>query len=64
MYIYIPSNHFVYFIKEAEYRRSIKNMSVSEKINDFATILSTIGPDNILKEEDLKSIDYSVLYDV
>ena len=64
MYISIPSNHFVYFIKEAEYRRSIKNMSVSEKINDFATILSTISLDNFFKEEELKSLDYSVLYDV
>ena len=38
-------------------------MTVNEKINDFVTILSTIGPDNFFKEEDWLSLDYSVLYD-
>ena len=42
MYVSFPSDHFVCFIKEAEYRRSIKNLSVYKKINDFVTILSTI----------------------
>ena len=63
LYVSIHSIHFVYFIKEAEYRRSIKNMSVKEKINDFVTILSTIGPGNYLTEENLLTLDYSVMYD-
>ena len=46
IYVSIHSNYFVYFIKKEQYRRSIKNMSVKEKINDFVIILSTIWTGN------------------
>lgn len=63
MYVSIHSNRYAYFIKEEVYRRSIKNMSIKEKISDFVTILSTVGSCNYLNEEDLLTLDYSVLYD-
>ena len=63
MYSSIHSKHFVYFLKEAEYRRKIKYMNPMEKIFDFAIVLSTVGIDEYLNKEDLIKFDYDLSYD-
>ena len=63
MYIFIRSKNFIYFLKEAEYRRSIKKFNPIDKIKDFSVVLSTVGADQYLDEEDLVDDDYEVNYD-
>ena len=60
MYYSIHLTHFIYFLKEAEYRRCIKNLNPTEKLNDFANVLSTIGINQFLDEDDLIALDYPV----
>ena len=47
MYISIRSKNFIYFLKDAEYRRSIKKFNPIDKVKDFFIVLSTVGNDNI-----------------
>ena len=56
MYISIRSKNFIYFLKEVEYRRSIKKFNPIDKIKDFSVVLSTVGADQYLD-------DYEVNYD-
>ena len=56
MYIFIRSKNFIYFLKEVEYRRSIKKFNPIDKIKDFSVVLSTVGADQYLD-------DYEVNYD-
>ena len=62
MYISIRSKNFIYFLKEAEYRRSIKKFNPIDKIKDFSVVLSTVGADQYLDEEDFVNNDYDVNY--
>jgi len=63
MYISIRSKNFIYFLKEAEYRRSIKKFNPIDKIKDFSIVLSTVGDGQYLDIEDLLDNDYDVNYD-
>ena len=66
MYTTIPAKNFLYFLREAEYRRNIKHLSIDEKINDFTVLLNTIKVGEellLLNEEELKVIDYETFYD-
>ena len=63
MYISIHSKNFIYFLKEAEYRRSIKRLTPLDKIKDFSIVFYTVGPDQYLDEKDLIDNEYDVNYD-
>ena len=62
-YIAIRSKIFIYFLKEAEYRRSIKKLNPLDKIKDFSIVLSIVGPDQHLDVDDLADNNYDVNYD-
>ena len=63
MYISIHSKNFIYFLKEAEYRRTMKKLNPIDNINDFAIVLLTTGVDQYLDEKDLINNDFNVNYD-
>ena len=42
MYHTINSQNFIYFLREAEFRRIIKNMNCQEKIETFANLLNEL----------------------
>ena len=63
MYISIRSKNFIYFLKEAENRRSIKKFNPIDKIKDFSIVLSTVGVNQYFNVEDLIDNDYDVNYD-
>ena len=39
IYHKIPSKNFVYFLREAEYRRSLKSYNIKEKLENFSNLL-------------------------
>ena len=43
MYNCIQSKNLIYFIKEAEFRRNIKNLKWEEKLNAFSVAFSCVG---------------------
>ena len=66
IYSTIRSQNFVYFLKEVEYRRSIKNLIGKEKLEDFATVYACVGCRNkndFPDEDDLLSLEYESMYD-
>ena len=66
IYHNINSQHFVYFLREAEFRQIIKNMNRLDRIETFANLLSTlkIGDNiNFIEEEDLKKFNYETYFD-
>ena len=63
MYIPIHSKNYIYFLKEADYRRSIKKFNPIDKIKDFSIVLLTFGADQYLDIEDFVDNDYGVNYD-
>ena len=50
-------------MREAEYRRNIRNLNNREKLNDFASVISSIPLEFLLDEKDQYDIDYEVSYD-
>ena len=63
MYNYIYSVNFVLFLREEEYRRSKWNLNDSDNLKDFASVISSISPENLISEEELYEINYEVGYD-
>ena len=57
LYTTIPARNFVYFLREAEYRHMIYNLSISDKIINFADLLITLNGNEelfTLSEDELK----------
>ena len=66
MYTLVHDSNFIYFLKEAEYRRNIKLLNPENKLKDFETLLETLknGDEiNNINEEDLKNLNYGAFYD-
>ena len=66
IYSTIRSNNFIYFLKESEYRRSIKNLDRIGKLENFSTVISCVGirdEEDYLNENELKSIEYITYFD-
>ena len=63
MYNYINSVNFVLFLREEKYRRRIQNLNNSDNLRDFASVISSISPENFISEEELYEINYEVGYD-
>lgn len=66
LYNTVCSDNFIYFLREAEYRRLIKNLTNDQKLEYFAMIYSIVVPNsgfNFLNEEELKSIDFDTLFE-
>ena len=66
LYTTILARNFIYFLREAEYRHMIYNLSISDKITNFADLLITLNGNEelfTLSEDELKSINYETLYD-
>ena len=63
MYNFIHFSKFAIFLRETEYRRSIRNLKNSDKLKDFASITSSISPVKLIKEEEPYEINYEEYYD-
>ena len=63
MYISIHSKNFIYFLKHADYRRTIKKLNPIDKINSFVIVCSIVGVDQYLDEKYLIDNDYNLNYD-
>ena len=48
---------------EAEYRRNIRNLTNREKLDDFASVISSTPFEFLLDEKVQYDIDHEVLYD-
>jgi len=63
IYNWIHGINFGLFFPEAEYRRNIRNLNNREKLNNFASVISSISLEFLLDEKDQYDIDYEVSYD-
>ena len=66
LYNSIRSTNFIYFLREMEFRRSIKLLSKEDKIKNLASAISVVGIDakeNLLGENDLLDLNYETMYD-
>ena len=58
----IKEKNFVYFLKECEFRKLIKNLTPDEILNELATAVCCVlcegNFESLLKEDELISIDY------
>ena len=67
IYVSIPSVYLIYFIKESEFRREIRNLSWLEKLKEFSIFIYTLFNGNginydLLSEDDLLSLDYDTYF--
>ena len=66
LYHKIPYKNFVYFLLEAEYRRSLKSCNTKEKLGNFAIVLSCAGNGlngEFLSEDNLVSFEYETIFE-
>lgn len=66
IYNTIKSKHFIYFLRECEYRRSIKDLKSEDKMLNFSVLFSCVGirtDDEYLSEKELLSLDYETNFD-
>ena len=66
IYVSIRPQHFLYFLKEVEYRRSLKGLNELDKIKDFSNVVSVVGngiSSNLLDENELIGLDFETYFD-
>ena len=63
IYISIHGINFGLFLREAEYRRSLRNLNNREKLNALASVISSTPFEFLLDEKDQYDINYDVSYD-
>ncbi len=66
MYYSIQSYNFIYHLREAEYRRLIKNLNANSKLENFSIVIACVGKgmDNTyLSVADLLSLDYDTQFE-
>ena len=66
IYVTIRSKNFIFFLREIEYRRSIKGLTSKEKLENFATLFNCVGvreKKDYLSEFELISLVYETNFD-
>lgn len=66
MYYSIQSYNFIYHLREAEYRRLIKNLNTNSKLENFSIVITCVGngmDNTYLSEADLLSLDYDTQFE-
>lgn len=63
IYYIIPQHNFLYYLRECEWRIKIKNLSNSQKNDDFFAmydLLKTVGTDDLYDEDFLNNDEIEV----
>ena len=66
LYCTIRADNFIYYLREIEYRRSIKLLNKDQKIRNFSEIISIVGngkDGGLLSEDELRSINYDTMFE-
>ena len=63
IYNSIHADHFIYFLREVEYRRALRSLNSFDILSDFCSVVSSVSIKELLDEDDLKDIYYEVCYD-
>ena len=63
IYNSIHSDHFIYFLREAEYRRTLRSLNSFEILKDFCSVVSSVSIKELIDEDSLKDIFYDFCYD-
>ena len=66
IYNTIRSKNFIYFLREVEFRRSLKGLNNYSKLVEFANMFACIGirkDDEYLSAQELLSLDYETIFD-
>ena len=66
IYNTIRSKNFIYFLREVEFRRSLKGLNNYSKLVEFSNMFACVGIkkfDEYLSEKDLLSLEYETNFD-
>lgn len=66
LYVSRRPQHFLFFLKEVEYRRSLKGLNELDKLKDFSNVVSVVGngiSNNLMDENELIGLDFKTYFD-